>query len=107
MAEVGEAGDAVAWIDNTPGHDRVEMGQIWRDVDGDAVQRHPALQPHTDGGDLVFKAHPLVRPAHPDADPVLPPSAPDREGRQGTDDPSLQPSHEGPNVWPPLLQVQH
>src|ERR1700691_4677380 len=48
------------------GHDGVEVGEIRRHIDRDAVQRHPALEPHADGGDLVFKVLTFVRPSHPD-----------------------------------------
>ena len=73
------------------------------DVDGDAVERHPAPQPHADGGDLVFMARPLVRPVDPDPDAILAPFAPDIEGRERADDPGLQARHIGPHVRAPAV----
>src|SRR5665647_3505034 len=71
MAEIGEAGDAVAWVRHPAGHDGVEVGQIGLHIDRDAVERHPAPQPHPDGGDLVFEPLALVGPADPYPDAIL------------------------------------
>ena len=65
MAEIGEAGDAVARISDAAGHDRREMRQVGLHIDRDAVERHPAPQPHADRGDLVLVAFALVRPGSP------------------------------------------
>ena len=83
------------------------MRQVGLDIDRDAVERHPAPQPHADGGDLVLTVRALVRPAHPDADPVLAPFAAHVEGRQCPDDPLLEAGHIGAHVGPPPLQVEH
>ena len=87
------------------------MASKWRqvglDIDGDAVERHPAPQPHADGGDLVLETLALVRPSHPDADAILAPLAAHVEGCERPDDPFLQTRHIGPHVRPPALQVEH
>ena len=87
------------------------MASKWRQVgfhiDRDAVERHPAPQPHADGGDLVFMARALVRPLDPDADPVLAALAAHVEGRERPDDPFLEARDIGPHVGPPSLQVEH
>ncbi len=38
MAEIDQAGDAVAWVRHAARHDRLEMRQIGLDIDGDAVE---------------------------------------------------------------------
>ena len=59
----GEAGDPI--FGDPARHDAGEMGEVGRDVDGEAVERHPALHAHAEGTDLG-----LARPfADPDADP--------------------------------------
>src|SRR5271169_1795365 len=83
------------------------MGQVGIDVDRDALKRHPAPQPHADGGDLVLEAVALVRPGHPDADAVLTPLPPDIEGRERPDDPLLEACDIGPDVRPAPLQIEH
>src|SRR3981081_779926 len=102
-AEINQTGDAVARIRDAAGDDRVEMPEVRLDVDGDAVERDPAPQPYADGGDLVFEAWALVRPADPDADAILAPLAAHVEGGQRPDDPFLETSHIGPHVGPPPL----
>src|SRR3984893_965286 len=71
------------------------------------MERHPALQPHADGGDLVFKTRTLVGPFHPDPDAILAPLAAHRESGKRADDSFLQASYIGPHVRPPPLQVEH
>src|ERR1700730_4280052 len=71
------------------------------------MERHPALQPHADGGDLVFKTRTLVGPFHPDPDAILAPLAAHVESGKGADDPFLQARYIGPHVRPPPLQVEH
>ena len=44
LAEIGEAGDAVARVRDAARHDAGEMRQLRIDVERDAVQAHPALQ---------------------------------------------------------------
>src|SRR5260370_4613067 len=107
MAEIGEGSDAVARVRDAAGDDRREVRKVRIDIDRDAVERHPAPQPHADGGDLVFKARTLVRPADPDTDPILASLAPHMEGRERPDDPFLKTSDIGPHVRPPPLQVEH
>src|SRR6478752_7416787 len=82
MAEIDEARDAEFCVLDAAGHDAGEMLQLRLDIDRNAVQRHPALQPHADRRDLVFMAVALVRTAHPDADPPVAPLAADVEGCQ-------------------------
>ena len=53
MAEIDQARDTIARVDDATGHDRGKMRQLRLDVDRDAVERHPAPQPHADRGDLV------------------------------------------------------
>ena len=97
-AEIGEAGDAVARVGDAARHDAGEMRKLGRDIDGDAVQRHPALHADADGRDLVFVADALLGPAHPDADALLAPLALDAERRQRADDPFLERDHEAAHV---------
>ena len=70
-------------------------------------RRHPALQPDADRRDLVLAAGALVRPAHPDADPVLAPLAAHVERRQRADDPFLQRRDEAAHVRAAALEVEH
>ena len=107
VAEIDQARDAVARVGHAAGNDGVEMAQIGLHIDGDAVERYPAPQPHADGGDLVLESLALVRPADPDADAILPPLAAHIEGRERPDDPFLEPRHIGAHVGPPQLQVEH
>src|SRR4030081_2241510 len=76
MTESDQTRDAVARVRHPAGHDRVEVAEIGLHIDGDAVERHPAPQPHAEGGDLVFEAGALVRLADPDADAGLAARAP-------------------------------
>ena len=71
--EVGETCHAIACVLDPARHDPAEMRKLRLDVDGDAMQRHPALHPDAERGDLVFVSSAFVRPAHPDADPILAP----------------------------------
>src|SRR3981081_4487202 len=98
MAEIDQTGDTVARIRDAAGDDRREVRKVGLHIDGDAVERYPAPQPHTDGGDLVFKPKTPVRPVHPDADPVLAALAPHVARRQSPDDPFLEPADIGPDV---------
>src|SRR5665213_6490 len=107
MAEIGEAGDAKARVLDPAGHDSVEMRKLRLDIDRDAVERHPALEPHANSRDLVFEAFALVRPFHPDADAILAPLAAHVEGCERSDDPFLEPGHIGPHVGAALLEVEH
>ena len=75
------------------GHDAGEVREVRLDVQADAVEGHPAPDPDADGGDLVLRGLALVGPAHPHADPVLPPLAADVEGIEGGDEPGLQGRH--------------
>ena len=54
LAEIGKAGDAE--IGNAAGHDAAIMREIGRDIDGEAVQRHPFAHAHANGADLRFRA---------------------------------------------------
>src|SRR5207253_10631771 len=101
---IDQAGDAVARVGDTAGHDRRKMLELRFDVDRDAVQRHPAPQPHPDRRDLVFAAKSLVRPPDPDADTVLPPLAADVEGGERPDDPFLETGHIDAYIRPPPLE---
>src|SRR6476620_3935048 len=107
MAEIDQTCYAVSRVRHAARHDRVEVRQIRLDVDGDAVERHPAPQPHADGGDLVFKAWSLVAPIYPDADAILAPFALHVESRQRPNNPFLKASHISPHVGPPPPQVEH
>ena len=97
-AEIGEAGHAVARVGDAARHDAGEVRQLRLDVDGDAVQRDPALHADADRGDLVLVAVALVGPPHPDADAVVAPLAVDVEGRERADDPFLERRHEAAHV---------
>src|SRR4029077_724482 len=105
MAKIDEAGDAKARIGDAARDDRREVFQLRLDIDGDAVEGDPALQPDTDRGDLVLVTGALVRPPDPDSDPVLTPLAPDVEGCEGPDDPFLEARDKGADVGTPALQV--
>ena len=107
MAEIEQAGDAVARVGDAARHDAGEMRQVAIDIERDAVQADPALHPDADGGDLVLVAGTLVGPAHPDADAILAPLAGDVERRQGADDPFLQRGHEAADVGAAPLEVEH
>jgi len=75
LAEIDQAGHAVARIGDAARHDAGEMGEVRIDVERDAVETHPALETDADGGDLVLAAGALVGPPYPDADPLLAPLA--------------------------------
>src|SRR6516165_3346223 len=107
MAEIDQACDAIAGIDHAAGYDRSKMRQVRFDIDGDAMERHPAFEPHADRGDLVLKACALVRPPDPDADAFLPTLATHVEHGQGADDPFLQCRDIGADVRPAPLQIEH
>ena len=71
VTEIGEAGDTKARVGDAAGDDRVKVREIRLDVDGNAVERHPAPEPHADRSNLVLEVYALVRPPDPDADTVL------------------------------------
>src|SRR4051794_29566471 len=83
------------------------MRQLRLDIDGDAVERHPAPQPDADRRDLVLVAGAFVRPRDPNADAVLAAFAAHIEGGERADDPFLEAGDIGPHVWPPPFQVEH
>src|ERR1700739_2300942 len=103
MAKIDQRGDAIARVDHAAGHDGGEMRQLRLNIERDAVERHPALQPDANGRDLVLEAVTLVRPLHPDADAVLAPLAADVEGEEGADDPFLEACDIGADVRPSPL----
>src|ERR1700733_10259186 len=107
MAEIDEAGDAVARVGHAAGHDGVEVGEVGLHVDGDAVERDPAPQPHADGRDLVLEARALVRPGYPNADAILAALPPHVERRQGLDDPLFEAGDIGPHIRPSSFKVEH
>src|ERR1700760_2331297 len=90
MAEVGEAGGAVALLVHPAGNDAAEMRQLRLYVQRDAVQRHPLLHADADGRDLVLVALAPLGAAYPDADPVLAPLAAHIEAGECADDPFLE-----------------
>src|SRR5215831_19246462 len=59
-AEIGEAGHAIERIGDAARHDAGEMGEVRRDVERDAVQADPALEPDPDGRDLVLAVRALA-----------------------------------------------
>src|SRR5215470_20176195 len=81
------------------------MREVAVDVDCDAMQRHPALDPDADRRDLVLA--PQLRAAHPDADAVVAPLAGHGEGGEGTDDPFFQRGDEAADVGTAAAQVEH
>ena len=88
------------------------MGEVWFDIDGDAVEGNPLAQADTDGGDLVLGRRAVgqggpVRPHHPHPDAVLAPLALHVEGGEGADDPLFERGHEGAHILAPPLQVEH
>jgi len=87
MAEIDQARDAVARVRDTAGDDRGEVRKLRLDIDRDAVERHPTPHAHADRGDLVLKAHALVRPLYPDTDAILAALAAHVEGSQRPYDP--------------------
>src|SRR3546814_20551306 len=54
VAEIDQAGDAVPA--DAAGHDAVEMRQLRLDVQGDAVEGHPAPDTPAAGGDQIGRA---------------------------------------------------
>ena len=79
---IGEAGDAE--IGDPARHDPTEMREVGSDVDRKAVQRHPALDSDSEGGDFR-----LARPApDPDADAARRAMRVDAEIGEAGDDPS-------------------
>src|SRR3546814_16496170 len=83
---IDQAGDAVPA--DAAGHDAVEMRQLRLDVQGDAVEGHPAPDPHADGGALVLAPGLVaVGAAHPDPDPAVATLAGDAEPVEGSDPP--------------------
>src|SRR5690606_25879429 len=79
--EVREARDAV--LAHAAGHDAVEVGEIGSDVEAQPMEADPAPDPDADGRDLVLDMRAMLRPPHPDADPVRPRLATDVERREG------------------------
>jgi len=49
----------VARVGDATGHDSFEMAQVGIDIDRDAVERHPALEPHAMAAILSSKPAPL------------------------------------------------
>src|SRR5262249_48029134 len=84
-----------------------EVRELRLDIDGDAMEGHPAAQPHADSGDLVLVTVALVGALDPNADAVLAPLAAYVELHQRADDPFLQTRHIGAHVGAAALQVEH
>src|SRR5690606_35436550 len=76
-------------------------------LEGEAVKGHPFADAHTDGGDLVLAAQPLVGATDPDADPAFAATGSDSMGGEGLDDPLLEALHETADVAAALGQVEH
>src|SRR5947207_247899 len=100
-SEVGEAGDAVAA--HAAGHDSREVRKVGRDVQRDAVERHPVANANADGGDLVLAS----AARHPDADAVRSALALHAEFRKRTDQPFFQIADERAHVRFAALEVEH
>src|SRR5579871_6055958 len=83
------------------------MRQIRFDIERKAVQRHPARYANPDRGDLVFKAVTLVRPPHPDADPVVAPFTTNVEGGESSDDQLFNGGDEAAYVRRAAPQIEH
>src|SRR6185312_9424831 len=107
MAQIDQGSHPKAGIGDPAGHDRREMAELRLDIDGDAMERYPAPQPHADRGDLVLKAIALVRPLHPDAYSVLASLAAHVEGGQRPDDPFFQRRDISADIRAPALQIEH
>src|SRR5262249_20078592 len=107
VPEVEKARYPKARVADPTRHDAAEMAEVGIDIEADAMEADPALDPDADGRDLVLAALALVRPAHPDADPVLSALATDVEGRERADQPFLQVCHEPAHVPATPLQVKH
>src|SRR5258708_9090463 len=103
MAEIGKTRDAVTRVGDATGHDGVEMRKFRFHIDGYAVERHPALEPHADRGGLGLEARTLVRPLHPDPDAILAPLTPHVQGGERPDNPSFQARNIAPHLCPPPL----
>src|SRR5215471_18077992 len=107
MTELDQAGHPKTGVGHTARHDCGKMRQVRFDIDGDAMQRDPALQPYPDRGDLVLEAGALVRPTDPDADAILAPLAANVEAGKRADDPFLECCDVSANVGPSPLQIEH
>src|SRR4029079_6220111 len=84
-------------------HDSAEVGEVGVDVEREAVKRHPALHPHSQGTDLR-----LARTvADPDADAPRGPVGIYAEPSQSVDHPLLERMDEAAHVLPALLEVEH
>ena len=107
VSEIHQTGHAIARIRDAARHDAGEMRKLRIDVERDAVQADPALEPDADRGDLVFAARALLGPRHPHADAVLAPPGAHVEGAERADQPFLQRRHVAPHVGRAALQVEH
>jgi hypothetical protein len=85
------------------GDDAVEMAEIGRQIDADAVEAHPVPDADSDGSNLVF---PVSAP-DPYANPVFAPLSGNTEGRQRCDDPLFQRGNIGTKVATAAFQVEH
>src|SRR5690606_6500942 len=109
-AEVDKTGDAV--ICDAARHDSAKVRQVGFDIDGNAVEAHPAPEPDADGGDLVLRRRAVchgrpIRPDNPAAAPVFAPFAAYIESGQCGDEPILERGDEGPHILASPFPVQH
>ena len=100
-AEPGERGDRVAG--EPAGHDPLEMAEVGRDVQRDAVIGDPMAHPHADRGDLGLAT---FRRLDPHADPPGPPAGLDAEPGEGADHPLLEPVDVAAQVAAAPLEVE-
>src|SRR5262249_23702315 len=100
-AEIAQARDAVS-ADSARHNARI-VGEIWRDVERDAVIGHPARDADADGSDLVFAA-----PADaPNTDASVSALALPTELGKGVDDPAFEIADEAAHVASAAFQVEH
>jgi len=87
---------------NSARHDAGEMIKVWRDIEGEPMQRHPPLYPHAQGADLG-----LIRAvADPNADPPGRAVGGDSELAKRVDHPAFEAMDEAADVLSAPFQVE-
>src|SRR5437764_15395562 len=79
------------------------MGQVRRDVQREAVKRHPALHAHAEGPDFLLSS----ALADPDSDATFGPVRRDPELRKRVDHPSFERVNKAADVLSAPLEVEH
>ena len=104
-AEIGQAGDAIARLGDPARHDSGVVREVAGDVEGNAVQRDPALIRTPIAAILSSAARLSLRPAPRRR--LLAPLAGDVEGGERADEPFLQRGDESAHVAATALEVEH